>query len=262
MGHSTSFPEMTTSGQQMDTYIQSRNKGLIADMKPTRDDLENTIANAFTSEDKPLISKASDEVYDWRQSDVNNLDVIAKSINQVAKSVMTGLTSAELLPESVIVGIATTCITDVMGLFTTRTSASYSSGVRQVSLSPGLKMFAASVSMELEDKQIFNTGTLVASWIVYKVVYSNNLSKSEAKEKILNEIHQQLDDDLSTITIANKTINDYERKILTLDPDDPDAIKYQHIIDRDKKVLHDMTEMVNDLSKQIDDTKTMLLLKK
>lgn len=260
MGHSVSFPEMTTSGQTMDAYIQSRNAGIFADLQTTRDSFDKAILEAFSADQASKNQvKALREVFDWRQSDENNLDVISKMINQVASTALEGIAGEGLLPVPVMIGIATSAITDIMGLFTTKTSASYSSGIREVPLSPGLRMFATSVSIELEDKQIFNDGKMVVSWILYKIIFNNDLYKSEIKTDILDDISKNLHEDLATIDTANIKVNQLEVSILDMDPDSQEAKTARKKVDADTKVLASMTAMVNDLETQIDGVKTVLM---
>ena len=259
MGHSTSFPEMTASGEAIDTYIQKRNAGLNLDLQQPRDLFNQFITDAFPA-GATLNPKAAGEVFDWRQSDENNLDVIAKVISKVADTVTQGLIGEELLPAPIMIGIATTCITDVMGLFTTRTEGTFSSSVREVPLSPGLRMFAVSVSIEMTDTQIFNQGKMVVSWILYKIIFNNELYKEEEKTKILDSIAKLLDQDLKTINDANTKINELEESLLNMDPG-PEYDKIQTRVDNDTKILAKQTALVMDLSQEIDNTKTMLLRK-
>jgi hypothetical protein len=206
----------------------------------------------------------------YQQIDEFSLDIVTKMINAVSVGILgqsaspttpkgstlpegTNINGAAIATVAAAIGgfevlaaqAAVSIITNILGLFATKTTMNYSSSFARQSLAPGLTLHLFSFNAGFQQSGWFNNKTILESVFSYNIIYSFKEANMQQGVKYMQE-HSALIDKLNT---TQKAVQDkYDAAILSSDGSDESLT----LINNMQKLLDMMTTQLNNYQTEMD----------
>lgn len=245
MGKSQSIQQMESKEDDYRQYLSKIQDQLNQRANLAEKDMDNRVDDFYKHNNYQMIDFISGKNSDFMQSSEWSLENVKKIIDAISKAVFGAkgpvpegtevknkekITSSISEAENLQVYIAGKCFDVLSGIiesFGSASSVSYNSSYKEVSLGNGLHLFAMVISDSYKSQSFFDNQEIYQYLYIYKVFYSAEEAKTEAKMEItgmyedqittfknkVEDLLQQLTDDKITPAQYESTYNIYQKMI-------------------------------------------------
>ncbi|MCP9752345.1 hypothetical protein [Ferruginibacter sp. HRS2-29] len=268
MGQSASIKDLKAQNTEFSAYLDQCTANL---MTSAANDLA-----AFTAGTDSFYTKNNWDQQElgnglnknYQQVDEFSLDNVAKMVNAIAVGILgqsadpstpagsdvpagTNMTplpdvaTAMLGFEGLAAKAAVSIITDILSLFTTKTTSSYSNNIVRQSLAPGLTLHLFAFDASFQQKGFFNNNSIIESFFSYKLIYSFQEGKTQGDVKYMQQ-HEQL---IAKLSATQLSVQDkYDTALADSDGSTAATLKINNL----KSTLDQITSGIEEYRTEID----------
>lgn len=255
MGKSQSIKQMESKEDEYRDYLSKIQEQLNQRASLAEKDMDSRVDDFYKHNNYEMIDFISGKNSDFMQSSEWSLVNVKKIIDAISKAVFGAsgsvpegtevtnkdkITSSIAEAENLQVYIAGKCFDVLSGIiesFGSASSVSYNSSYKEVALGNGLHLFAMVVADSYKSESFFDNQEIYQYLYIYKVFYSADEAKTEAKMEITGMYEDQI------ATFKNKV----ENLLQQLNDDKITPAQYESTYEIYQKMIDDSVAKLNQL---------------